>query len=76
MKYRLAIVETHPIQYKAPLFRLLAAHPQIDLTVLYAMIPDPTQQGTGFGVSFAWDVPLLEGYRHEVLDNRSAHPSF
>jgi hypothetical protein len=28
MTYRLAIVETHPIQYKAPLFRLLARHPE------------------------------------------------
>jgi len=75
MKYRLAIFETHPIQYKAPLFRLLAAHPQIDLTVFYAMIPDAVQQGTGFGVSFAWDVPLLDGYRYEVLENRSRHPA-
>lgn len=75
MKYRLAIVETHPIQYKAPLFRLLAAHPQIDLTVFYAMIPDAIQQGTGFGVSFAWDVPLLDGYRYEVLENRAKHPA-
>ena len=75
MKYRLAIVETHPIQYKAPLFRQLAGHPQIDLTVLYALIPDASQQGAGFGVSFAWDVPLLDGYRYEVLANRAKHPA-
>ena len=73
--WRLFAVETHPIQYKAPLFRRLAAHPDIDLTVLYAMIPDAAQQGSGFGVPFAWDVPLLEGYRHEVLENRAKHPS-
>lgn len=73
--FRLFAVETHPIQYKAPLFRRLAADPRIDLTVLYAMIPDAAQQGAGFGVPFAWDVPLLEGYRHEVLENRSAQPS-
>ena len=75
MKFRLAIVETHPIQYKAPLFRLLAAHSQLDPTVLYAMIPNAAQQGSGFGVPFAWDVPLLDGYRHEVLENRARHPS-
>ena len=73
--YRLFAVETHPIQYKAPLFRRLAADPRIDLTVLYAMIPDAAQQGAGFGVPFEWDVPLLEGYRCEVLENRARRPS-
>lgn len=72
---RLFAVETHPIQYKAPLFRRLAADPRIDLTVLYAMLPDAAQQGAGFGVSFAWDVPLLDGYRYEVMENRAARPS-
>ncbi len=72
---RLFAVETHPIQYKAPLFRRLAADPRLDLTVLYAMIPDAGQQGGGFGVSFSWDVPLLGGYRHVVLENRSRRPS-
>ncbi len=75
MKLRLAIVETHPIQYKAPLFRMLAAHPGLDPVVLYAMIPDAEQQGTGFDVPFAWDVPLLDGYRYEVLENRAQHPA-
>ena len=75
MKYRLAIVETHPIQYKAPLFRLLAAHPQIAPTVFYAMIPDDRQQGDGFGISFAWDVPVLEGYPFELLENRARDPA-
>jgi len=73
--YRLVAVETHPIQYKAPLFRRLAAHPKIDLTVLYAMIPDAAGQGAGFGVPFSWDVPLLDGYRYEVLENHAKNPS-
>ena len=75
MPHRLAIVETHPIQYKAPLFRRLAADPRLDLTVLYAMLPDAAQQGAGFGVPFEWDVPLRDGYRSEVLENRAKHPS-
>jgi len=72
---RLVVVETHPIQYKAPLFRLLAAHPQIQLTVFYAMLPDAAQQGAGYGVSFEWDIPLLEGYPYEVLSNKAKHPA-
>ncbi len=74
MRYRLAIVETHPIQYKAPWFRSLAAHPDIDLTVFYCMIPDARQQGHGFGVGFQWDIPLLEGYRYVVLENVAKDP--
>ncbi len=72
---RLAIVESHPIQYKAPLFRRLAADPRLDVTVYYAMIPDAARQGAGFGVAFEWDAPLLGGYRHEVLRNVARAPS-
>jgi glycosyltransferase involved in cell wall biosynthesis len=71
----LVVVETHPIQYKAPLFRRMAQDPHLDLTVLYAMIPTASQQGAGFGVAFEWDRPLLEGYNYEVLENRAKVPS-
>lgn len=74
--WKLAVVTTHPIQYQVPWFRALAAIPEIDLTVYFCMIPDAMQQGEGFGVSFQWDVPLLEGYRHEVLRNVAAQPTF
>jgi glycosyltransferase involved in cell wall biosynthesis len=74
MPYRLAIFETHPIQYKVPWFRALARHTEIDLTVFYCMIPDARQQGAGFGVDFQWDIPLLEGYRYVVLENVAKHP--
>jgi len=73
--WKLVVVETHPIQYKAPLFRMLSEDPRFDLTVLFAMIPDAAQQGGTFGVSFEWDVPLLEGYRYDVLENRAKEPS-
>ena len=49
---RLTIVQTHPVQYNAPWFRHIAANcPEIDLTVVYAARPRPTQQGTGFDVA-------------------------
>lgn len=73
--WKLVAVETHPIQYKAPLFRLMAEDPRFDLTVFYAMIPDSSQQGDGFGVAFQWDVPLLEGYHYELLNNVARKPS-
>lgn len=74
-RYKLAIMTTHPIQYQVPWFRLLAAEPNVDLTVFFGMLPDATQQGDGFGVAFEWDVPLLAGFRYQVLDNVAATPS-
>lgn len=72
---RVAMVTTHPIQYQVPWLKMLAATPGIDLQVFFAMIPDQAEQGREFGVSFTWDIPLLEGYRYTVLENRSRRPS-
>jgi glycosyltransferase involved in cell wall biosynthesis len=70
---RLTVVQTHPVQYYAPWFRHIAARcPELDLTVLYATAPTAAQQGVGFGVSFQWDTPLVEGYRCRIL--RAARP--
>lgn len=74
-RYRVGILETHPIQYKAPLFRHLHGLGCLDLTVFYCMLPDPRVQGAGFGVDFAWDVPLLDGYPYAVLRNRARQPT-
>ena len=73
--HRLAVLTSHPIQYQAPLFRKLAAHPRIDLTVYFCSERGlaPTMDD-GFGVRFAWDTPLLEGYKHVFLSNMSPVP--
>lgn len=72
---KLGILTTHPIQYQVPWFRALAKRPDLDLTVFFCMMPNKHQQGDGFGVSFQWDIPLLEGYRYEVLKNVASKPS-
>jgi glycosyltransferase involved in cell wall biosynthesis len=72
---KVAIVTTHPVQYQVPWFRALAHVPGLELTVLYAMIPDAHQQGVGFSVPFQWDIPLLEGYRYLRLVNRARKPA-
>lgn len=69
---RLAVIATHPVQYYAPLFRLLAE--RLELTVYYAHVPNPTEQGGGFGTAFAWDIDLTSGYDYKVLKNISARP--
>ena len=74
MRPTLAIVTSHPIQYQAPLFRELARHTSIH--VYFAHRQSPVQQGAaGFGVSFDWDVNLLDGYPYTFLDNRSRNPN-
>lgn len=72
---KLVIVATHPVQYQAGWYRSLAVRSDIELTVYYAMIPSPDQQGVGFGIAFEWDVPLLEGYTWRLLPNTSRSPS-
>ena len=70
---RLAILASHPIQYQAPIFRLLAG--RVNLTVFYAHRANQTDQATaGFGVGFDWDIDLLSGYEHEFMDNVSRNP--
>jgi glycosyltransferase involved in cell wall biosynthesis len=67
-RVRLAYLVSHPIQYQAPLLRRIAQEPDIDLTVFYGS--DFSVKGykdEGFGVGVKWDVPLLDGYRHEFL---------
>src|ERR1700733_7637599 len=67
-KVRLPLLVSHPIQYQAPLLRRIAQEPDIDLTVLFGS--DFSVHGykdAGFGVGVQWDVPLLDGYKHEFL---------
>ena len=71
---RLAIVASHPVQYYAPLFRVLAA--RIEPTVFYAHQSTPEQQAAaGFAHPFDWDIDLLGGYAHVFLRNVAKTPA-
>ncbi|HYF31984.1 MAG TPA: glycosyltransferase family 4 protein [Chitinophagaceae bacterium] len=67
---KLAIVITHPIQYYAPLFKLLTARGNIQLKVFYTWERGAEKFDVGFGKSFDWDIPLLEGYDHTFVSNK------
>lgn len=69
---RLLYLVSHPIQYQAPLLRLLAADPDIELRVLFHTLP-PAEGSldAGFGRMVAWDVPLLDGYDWRPADAAS-----
>ena len=67
-KVSVAYVVSHPIQYQAPLLRLIAALPDIDLTVFFENDHSVrSYHDAGFGHAIKWDIPLLDGYRHEFL---------
>jgi glycosyltransferase involved in cell wall biosynthesis len=67
-KVRLAYLVTHPIQYQAPLLRRIATEPGIDLTVFFCSdFSLKSYHDPDFGKIIAWDVPLVGGYRHEIL---------
>ncbi|MBU4377282.1 MAG: glycosyltransferase family 4 protein [Candidatus Omnitrophica bacterium] len=74
--YKVAFLVSHPIQYFSPLFKKMAKHPQIDLTIYYCS--GEIMKGVkdaGFGVEVKWDIPLLEGYKYKFLKNYSPIPA-
>ena len=72
---RLAIVTTHPIQYNAPWFRLLAQQQGIDVKVFYTWEASQTiaKYDPGFGRVVEWDIPLLDGYEYTFVKNVAAN---
>ena len=72
---KIAIVTTHPIQYYAPLFKLLAKEKELELKVFYTW--SQSQSGKfdpGFGKTIEWDIPILDGYSFEFVENISKDP--
>lgn len=69
---RVLFVATHPTQYGAPLWRELARSEEVEITVAFMGLEGATlARDEEFGLEFAWDRPLLEGYAWKQLANRS-----
>jgi glycosyltransferase involved in cell wall biosynthesis len=68
---RLGVLATHPIQYQAPLYQELARRGAVDLDVAYLSSAGASAfHDPGFGVTLAWDIDLLGGYRSTELTRR------
>jgi glycosyltransferase involved in cell wall biosynthesis len=68
---RLGVLATHPIQYQAPLYQELARRGAVDLNVAYLSSAGAKPfRDPGFGVTLAWDIDLLGGYRSTELTRR------
>lgn len=65
----LAVLTTHPIQYQIPLWQALAKDGSIPFEVWYLSEHGVSESlDPEFGKSFAWDLDMLSGYPHRLLD--------
>ena len=73
---KLAIITSHPIQYNAPVFKLLAERKNIRVKVFYTWGEKVLENkyDPGFKRIIQWDIPLLEGYEYEMVENISRDP--
>lgn len=65
---QLVVIETHPIQYHAPVYRVLQQELGVTVTAMYGS--DFSVAGyhdTEFGATFQWDTDLLSGYDAKFL---------
>lgn len=72
---KIAVVTTHPIQYYAPWFKLLAQRKNVEVKVFYTWSQSAEEvKDNTFGKTIKWDIPLLEGYNYEFIENLSKNP--
>lgn len=75
MKKKIIYLYSHPIQYFAPLSRMLAASENFDLLVCYCSdYGVKAYQDEEFNQKIQWDIPLLEGYEYQFLKNKARNP--
>jgi len=72
---KLAIITTHPIQYYAPVFQLMHKRAKLEVKVFYTWGEASAHKfDPGFNKKIKWDIPLLEGYPYEWVQNTSKDP--
>ncbi len=68
-KHRLLYIVSHPIQYQAPLLRLISQTSDMEITtVFYWDKKAEARFDEGFNRTVEWDVPLLSGYQYFYLN--------
>lgn len=73
---KLAIITSHPIQYNAPLFALMAENGLFELKVFYTWGEESIKPkfDPDFGKIIEWDIPLLQGYQYQFVNNVAKNP--
>ena len=75
MKKNLFFINTHPIQYFAPLYKFIESKNYFNQKIFF--LSDHGVSGEfdkEFNSSFKWDIPILDGYKFEFLKNNSFNP--
>jgi len=68
----LAVIGTHPIQYHAPVYRMLQTRFNLPVTAIYGSdFSVAGYRDTEFDADFAWDTDLLSGYSQVFLSRVS-----
>lgn len=68
---RVAWITPSPTHYHAPLYRLVAADPRVDLTVVYLSRDGLDPYDGGYQQQVTWDLDLLSGYRSQFVRRAS-----
>lgn len=75
MSFKLLVFDSHPVQYRVPIWQTMDVILPGSLHVVYAS--DCSVRGfndTDFGQTFAWDEPMLSGYHHTILNCEKGKP--
>lgn len=74
-KIRLAIMGSHVIPYRTPLYKVLAKQGTLDFTVFYGDTYGAVPRQSWWGVKdFVWQGDHLSGYRSRMLPNWAPRP--
>lgn len=77
MGRKVFIFDSHPVQYKAPVYQAIEKMSPGIFEVVYASdLSVRGQLDKEFGVQVAWDTPLLSGYSYRVLNTENLSPRF
>jgi glycosyltransferase involved in cell wall biosynthesis len=73
---KILFFESHPVQYKAPVYQALQTILPDAFEVVYASDASIRAGNIdqGFGSEVVWDVPLMDGYANRVLNNEHGTP--
>ena len=75
MSISLVVFDSHPVQYRVPVWQAIEKETPGNIHVVYAS--DCSVRGhadKGFGQTFKWDDPMMEGYPHTVLNCEKGEP--
>lgn len=74
-KHKLLIINTHPVDYHLPIYRLLSSNPRLDVTVNFLLdIFSKDYKEAEEGWSSAYHEDSLSGYNSKFLHNFSLKP--